>query len=120
MKVKKILIIKFEDELKMDTWYQIIIKKIEDYHLSLKNNYDSFASDRALCNAKWFVDASEYFSHLHDNLLLAKESIFIAGWWVSPELYLIRPVKKEDLDKNRLMDILKNKVLTSNLRPIKE
>jgi phospholipase D1/2 len=100
----------------METWYQILIKKIEDYHLSLKNVYDSFANERSLCNAKWFVDAHDYFSHLYDNILQAKESIFIAGWWVSPELYLKRPVKKSELHTMRLMDILKHKVYYSNLK----
>lgn len=99
----------------METWYQSLIKKIEDYHLSLKNIYDSFANQRTMCNATWFVDAHDYFSHLYDNILQAKESIFIAGWWVSPELYLKRPVKKEELHTMRLMDILKHKVQLSNL-----
>ena len=108
----------FEDELSMHTWYQILINKIDDYHLSLKNNYDSFANERSNCNANWFVDAHDYFSHLYDKMLTAKENIFIAGWWVSPELYLKRPVKKGDLHSLRLMDILKHKVIIINLMSV--
>lgn len=104
----------------METWYQILIKKIENYHASLQNIYDSFANERGRCNALWFVDAHDYFSHLYDNILQANESIYIAGWWVSPELYLKRPVKKDELHTLRLMDILKHKVLISNLRLNKE
>lgn len=86
----------------------------------MKNVYDSFANERSYCNAVWFVDAHDYFSHLYDNILRAKESIFIAGWWVSPELYLKRPVRKEELYTNRLLDILKQKVFIFNLRLKKE
>ena len=60
---------------------------------NVKNIYESFANEKNSCNARWFVEASTYFSDLYDQLMKAKESIYIAGWWISPELYLKRPVK---------------------------
>jgi phospholipase D1/2 len=87
----------------------------------VKNIYDSFANEKYLCNTKWFVDAESYFDHLYDKLMSAKENIYIAGWWISPELYLKRPVcmggdetpnsEKSNLynQNTRLMDVLKLK-----------
>jgi phosphatidylserine/phosphatidylglycerophosphate/cardiolipin synthase-like enzyme len=57
------------------------------------------------------VDAENYFEDLYEKLNEAKESIYIAGWWVSPELYLKRPVSKDLNHESRLMDILKKKAL---------
>ena len=42
----------------------------------------------------------------------AKESIYICGWWVSPELFLKRPHNPNDNSKDnssRLMDVLLHK-----------
>lgn len=41
----------------------------------------------------------------------AKESIYIAGWWVSPELYLIRPYNANDKNHQqvKLLDVLLHK-----------
>ncbi|KAK5986738.1 Phospholipase, partial [Trichostrongylus colubriformis] len=38
-----------------------------------------------------FVDARSYMSHAADMMELAREEIFIAGWWISPEIYMKRP-----------------------------
>nr|CDJ95065.1 unnamed protein product [Haemonchus contortus] len=56
---------------------------------------------------KWFVDARSYMSHAADMMELAREEIFIAGWWLSPEIYMKRPA----LEGNywRLDEILKRK-----------
>lgn len=56
---------------------------------------------------KWFVDARTYMSHAADMMELAREEIFIAGWWLSPEIYMKRPA----LEGNywRLDEILKRK-----------
>lgn len=41
----------------------------------------------------------------------AKETIYIAGWWISPELFLNRPYNFHDKNQppNRLMDVLLHK-----------
>jgi phospholipase D1/2 len=117
------LILKFYSEFERELWFDLISQKIKDYHSNVKNVMESFSNEKQMCNADWFVDAEDYFSHLYDNLLAAEESIYIAGWWVSPELYLKRPVcmiGETDNQKNkqisnlfnrnsRLIDILKLK-----------
>jgi phospholipase D1/2 len=53
-------------------------------------------------DASWFVDGSSYMSAVADALEDAKEEIFIADWWLSPEIYMKRPFLDDDywrLDK---------------------
>lgn len=66
------------------------------------NPHKSFAPARCPVPATWFVDGSSYMSAVADALEAATEEIFIADWWLSPEIYLKRPVTEGDywrLDK---------------------
>jgi len=40
---------------------------------------------------KWYVDGRDYFWAVSEALEKAKETIYIADWWLSPELFLRRP-----------------------------
>jgi len=33
----------------------------------------------------------DLWENIHDSLLAAKKQVFLAGWWISPEIYLKRP-----------------------------
>lgn len=35
-----------------------------------------------------------YFDDIHDAFMNAKRSIMILDWWLTPELYLKRPIEK--------------------------
>jgi phospholipase D1/2 len=52
---------------------------------------DSFAPNRFDQVARWYVNASGYMEHVMLALNNAQEEIFIADWWLSPELFLKRP-----------------------------
>ena len=58
----------------------------------VSNIYSSFVNEKTNCKARWFVDGEDYFADLHDRLLKAKETVFITDWWMSPEIWLKRPV----------------------------
>jgi phospholipase D1/2 len=87
----------------------------------LENNvYKSYTNEKKGNLAHWFSDGEEYFKDLSEKLMQAKETIFITDWWLSPEVWLVRPVptqtymamafqkkdKKESPPYSRLMDIL--------------
>ena len=75
-----------------------------------ENRFSSFAPQRVqLSYCKAYVDGDEYYSDLYDALLLAKKEVFITDWWLSPELYLKRPVNDKGLNQNTRLD----RVLTS-------
>nr|CAD7425001.1 unnamed protein product [Timema monikensis] len=74
-----------------------------------RNRHNSFAPERLRTDAAWFVDGCSYMSAVADALDAAKEEIFIADWWLSPEIYLKRPITDEDGDFWRLDKVLARK-----------
>lgn len=59
---------------------------------------------------KHFIDGKDYFSTLHAELSKAEKEVFITDWWLTPELYLKRPVSFDvegDMEKYRLDILLK-------------
>lgn len=56
-----------------------------------RNRYTSFAPVRSDIRAGWFVDGSDYMAAVADAMEQAKEEIFIADWWLSPEIFMKRP-----------------------------
>ncbi|PIO60348.1 hypothetical protein TELCIR_18157 [Teladorsagia circumcincta] len=46
---------------------------------------DGIPTGLIIFNTQQFVDARSYMSHAADMMELAREEIFIAGWWLSPE-----------------------------------
>lgn len=55
------------------------------------HRYQSFAPERSGNNIKWYVDGRDYFWALSVAMERAKETLYIADWWLSPELFLRRP-----------------------------
>ncbi|CAF4976181.1 unnamed protein product [Rotaria sp. Silwood1] len=51
----------------------------------------------------WFINGQSYMETVAKSILAAREDIFIAGWFISPELMLIRPC---DDDSMRLVNLL--------------
>ncbi|XP_077493969.1 phospholipase D isoform X2 [Amblyomma americanum] len=56
------------------------------------NRYDAFAPVRTASRCRWYIDGSKYCEAVANAIDLAKEEIFIADWWLTPEIYLKRPV----------------------------
>ncbi len=68
------------------------------------NRFNSFSPIRSKNFVSCFINGEGYFSDLLRALDNAKFEIFIRGWWVSPELYLRRPV--ETYPESRLDKVL--------------
>ncbi|XP_065319200.1 phospholipase D1-like isoform X4 [Gordionus sp. m RMFG-2023] len=90
----------------VDKGSEIEMDKMVGSRLSYR--YNSFASERLDCYAYWFVDGSQYFSSLADALYSARKEIYICDWWLSPQLYLKRPLHNDCIEW-RLDTILKKK-----------
>ena len=81
--------------LSLFEFYDILFAISEASSRSLYTNlqrHNSFAPVRAKGHCKMYVDGEDYFKDVCDSLLSAQSEVFIAGWWVSPKLYLKRPV----------------------------
>jgi phospholipase D1/2 len=72
--------------------------------------HGSYAPIRDKSTAKWFVDGADYMESIADAIEAAKEEIFIAGFFLTPEIYLKRPVITGD--KYRLDSMLKRKAVS--------
>uniref|UniRef100_A0A915PPP7 Phospholipase n=1 Tax=Setaria digitata TaxID=48799 RepID=A0A915PPP7_9BILA len=53
--------------------------------------YGSTFPVRRAQNIQWFVDGRSFMEHAANMMELAGEEIFIAGWWLSPEIFMKRP-----------------------------
>lgn len=75
------------------------------------HRYGSFAPPRGTFNdgseAQWFIDGKAAFDAIASGIEYAKSEIFIAGWWLCPELYLRRPFAAHD--RSRLDLLLRRK-----------
>lgn len=59
--------------------------------ISDEHRFHSFAPERPGNKIKWYVDGRDYFWAVSVAMERAKETIYIADWWLSPELFLRRP-----------------------------
>lgn len=71
------------------------------------HRFGSYAAVQEKTLSKWYVNAKGYFQDVADALESAKEEIFITDWWLSPEIFLKRPVVEGN--RWRLDCILKRK-----------
>lgn len=102
------LMIKCWTRRKRKEWITILkdIANKEAKDFTQKNRYNSFAPNRHSMKAAWFADGCTYMAAVADALESAVEEIFIADWWLSPEIYMKRPALG---DTWRLDNILKRK-----------
>ncbi|XP_030431903.1 phospholipase D1 isoform X3 [Gopherus evgoodei] len=71
------------------------------------HRFGSYAAIQENTLAKWYVNAKGYFEDVANAMEAAKEEIFITDWWLSPEIFMKRPVVEGN--RWRLDCILKRK-----------
>ncbi|XP_036902420.1 phospholipase D1 isoform X2 [Sturnira hondurensis] len=71
------------------------------------HRFGSYAAVQENTVAKWYVNSKGYFEDVANAMEEAKEEIFITDWWLSPEIFLKRPVVEGN--RWRLDCILKRK-----------
>ncbi|XP_052036674.1 phospholipase D1 isoform X1 [Apodemus sylvaticus] len=71
------------------------------------HRFGSYAAIHENTLAKWYVNAKGYFEDIANAMEGASEEIFITDWWLSPEIFLKRPVVEGN--RWRLDCILKRK-----------
>ncbi|KAJ2950830.1 hypothetical protein O0L34_g9101 [Tuta absoluta] len=87
------LVIKCWTKRKSKEWIQYLktVANQSARDFTFPNVHHSFAPPRSSTPVGMLVDGSAYLSLVADAMELAKEEIFIADWWLSPEIYLKRP-----------------------------
>ncbi|CAF0944426.1 unnamed protein product [Didymodactylos carnosus] len=97
--------IKFKSVDKYQQWYEVLQTLLERNSLTLaskQNRFNSFAPIREKQFGSWFINGKDYMESLTQAILNAKEEIFIANWWLTPEIMLVRPTN----DKSFRLDYL--------------
>jgi len=74
-----------------------------------QSRFGSFAPLRTDGNSTWFVDGCSFMSAVADAIESAEEEVMIADWWLSPEIYMKRPVFHGD--RWRLDTLLQRKAV---------
>lgn len=80
-----------KSEREQKLWLQSLNNMVKNTVWSQSHRLNSFAPVRKNCYAQWFVDARDYFWAVSSAIEMAKDTVFIHDWWLSPELYLRRP-----------------------------
>ncbi|XP_077411120.1 phospholipase D1-like [Vanacampus margaritifer] len=73
------------------------------------HRFGSFARQEENIPAKWYVNGKTYMEDVANALEEAKEEIFITDWWLSPEIFLKRPIVEGN--RWRLDHLLRRKAL---------
>lgn len=78
--------------IEMKEW----VKAIEEaYNQSEWRNpdvrFESSFPPRLNNSSTWLVDGEDYYSEVYTSLQKAQREVFISDWWLSPELFLMRP-----------------------------
>ncbi|KAF9110098.1 hypothetical protein BGX27_006778 [Mortierella sp. AM989] len=88
----------------MVEWMDFFQKMQQSSPWVISHRFGSFAPERENAKVRYYVDGKDYFHAVSDAILAAKDEIYIADWWLSPELYLRRPPEKnEDFRLDRLL-----------------
>ncbi|KAG0023955.1 hypothetical protein BGZ82_010606 [Podila clonocystis] len=101
--------IKGEHNREMLEWMEHFDKMKQSSPWLTSHRFGSFAPQRDDAKVRYYVDGKDYFHAVSDAILAAKTEIYIADWWLSPELYLRRPPEKNE--EFRLDRLLKKKAM---------
>ena len=95
----------FEEIFQRNNWYKELNWRIERFKKNYKDNpFKSFVLEKTRNKCRWFIDGEDYFSHLYNSLLNAKQTVFITDWWMSPEVFLKRPVDMNVYEKLKFLE----------------
>ena len=90
------LILKFGSFYERELWCIEITLRMENLKKLIEHNlYGAYTNEKLNNLAYWFVDGKDYYLDLKQKLEAAKETIFITDWWMSPEVWLERPVDSQ-------------------------
>ncbi|KAF7634235.1 Phospholipase [Meloidogyne graminicola] len=93
--LQHVLMLKCSTEEDTQAWVDIIKNCTEENSGQiwlLKKRYGSSFPQRLNSYCQWFVDAKDCWEKVSSLIEMAREEIFIADWWLSPEIFLRRPM----------------------------
>ena len=105
--------LRFNDFFEKEYWRTELEQRKNNYSLLVQSNkYNAYTNMKKYNVCQWFSDGKDYFEDLFQKLLNAKTSIYITDWWMSPEVFLRRPI-----NENEYIQLSKEKKATKNFGP---
>ena len=91
--------LKYKNFFEKEYWRTELERRKNNVALLQANKYNAYTNMKRYNVCQWFADGKDYFEDLYKKLMDAKYSIYITDWWMSPEVFLRRPVyEKEYID----------------------
>ena len=87
----KFLEVRPKNNSQMPYWIKQLSDLAKNCPWTRSHRFNSFAPIRENCQLDWLIDGKEFFSVLAESIQSAKSDIYIHAWWLSPELFLLRP-----------------------------
>jgi hypothetical protein len=109
--LQRSLVLKFKSQAQQLDWYNKLNQLIDKDAKLFKdiNRFNSYAPVRKNQQCRWYINGAGYMEGVLKGLNAAKEEIFITDWWLTPEIFLIRPT--DDL-QYRLDKVLLRKAVS--------
>ena len=90
-------------------WLTDILSCINKSPYTTQQRFESFSFVREKNFAKWYIDQQDpvngdYYGDIHDAIEKAEKKVFITDWFLTPEIFLKRPIK--EYPESRLDDTL--------------
>ena len=106
-----LLTLQFNSFFEREIWKKELEKRKLNYKLLVDSNkYNAYTNAKNYNICQYFCDGRDYFTDLFYQLMEAKQSIYITDWWMSPEVFLLRPV-----DEKIYLSMQQNGEITRNL-----
>jgi len=97
------LMLHFKSSNQARRWLASIAKAMQSSpYCRMDNQYEAFAPPRPNCKMQWYLNGCAYFHAVADAIDEARRVVYIAGWYLSPHIYLRRPSRENEhwrLDK---------------------
>ena len=88
--------LQFDSFFEREIWKNELEARKLNYKLLVDSNkYNAYTNAKNYNICQYFCDGKDYFTDLYYHLMDAKQSIFITDWWLSPEVFLLRPVDEK-------------------------
>lgn len=81
----------------VEEWVKSIQRVLDESPWVKNHRFGSFAPIRHNSKVRWFVDGEDHFNAVGEAILSAKSEIYIADWWLSPELVKQCLLKKKSI-----------------------
>ena len=104
--------LKFNSFFEKEYWRTELERRKNNVALLQSNKFNAYTNMKRFNVCKWFADGKDYFEDLYTRLMDAKYSIYITDWWMSPEVFLRRPVYEKEY-----IDMAEKKMITRNFGP---